>query len=107
MKKITPALIAFIIILPLLSIGQTLDKTANEAFMITRMVNKFHVEPRTVNDAFSQDVFTGMLNKTDEDRLFFTKGDIGKLNAYRTRLDDEITHRKTAYLSLFINTYKQ
>ncbi len=107
MKKITPALIAFIIILPLLSIGQTLDKTANEAFMITRMVNKFHVEPRVVNNAFSEDVFTGMLNKTDEDRLFFTKSDISKLNPYRTRLDDEIKHRNTAYLTLFINIYRQ
>ncbi len=75
--------------------------------MITRMVNKFHVEPRAVNNAFSEDVFTGMLNKTDDDRLFFTKSDISKLNAYRTRLDDEIIHRKTAYLTLFINIYRQ
>ncbi len=106
MKKNIALFIALIII-PFLSNGQTTDKAANDAYLITRMVNKFHVEPRAVNDAFSASVFTGMLAKTDEDRIFFTKNDISRLNPYRTTIDDEIKRRKTAYLNLFIAIYKQ
>lgn len=75
--------------------------------MITRMVSKFHVEPREVNSAFSVAVFDGMLAKTDEEKLFFTTGDISRLSTYRTKLDNEIKQRKTGFLTLFINIYKQ
>jgi len=92
---------------PLLSSGQTTDKIANEAFVLTRMVDKFHVDPRPVNTAFSQNVFTVMLDKSDGDRIFFTKNDIDKLGVYTQTLDAEIKQRKTGYLNLFINIYRQ
>lgn len=75
--------------------------------MLIRMVNKFHVEPREINDVFSANVFTGMLDKTDEDKMFFTSNDISRLSIYTKSLDDEIKHRKTNYLNLFINIYRQ
>ena len=106
MKKHVALFIALIII-PFLSNGQTTDKAANDAYLITRMVSKFHVEPRAVNDVFSANVFAGMLNKTDEDRMFFTKNDISRLSTYRTTIDDEIKRRKTGFLNLFIDIYKQ
>ena len=107
MKRIITALIAFIAASPLLSLAQTPDKIANEAYVLIRMVNKFHVEPRDVNDRFSEDVFKGMLDKTDEGKIFFSKGDIGRLSKYMTAIDDEIKQRKTGYLTLFINIYQQ
>jgi carboxyl-terminal processing protease len=107
MKKIAAAFIAFTVV-PFLSIAQTTtDKTANEAFVLVRMVNKFHVEPRAVNDVFSMHVFSGMLDRADEDRIFFTKNDIARLDVFRKSLDNEIKHRKTAYLDLFISIYRQ
>jgi carboxyl-terminal processing protease len=106
MKKIV-AVLAFLISNPFLSIAQTTDKTADEAFVLIRMVNKFHVEPRQVNDAFSRDVFKGMLDKTDADKIFFTRDDIRKLSFYTTTLDQEIKQRKTGYLNIYINIYKQ
>jgi carboxyl-terminal processing protease len=106
MKKVIPAFI-LIIIQPLLSSAQTTDKIANEAFIVTRMVDKFHVEPRKVDDKFSADVFAGIFERTDGERVFFTRGDMSRLGAYRTRLDDEIKHHKTGFLNLFINIYRQ
>ncbi|HWB27119.1 MAG TPA: hypothetical protein VG738_16695 [Chitinophagaceae bacterium] len=53
--------------------SQPAAKIADEAFVITRMVAKFHVEPRNVNDSFSTDVYSQLLLKTDEEKLFFTK----------------------------------
>ena len=75
--------------------------------MITRMVNKFHVQPRPVNDVFSSDVFSGMLTRTDDDKIFFTKNDISRLSVYTKTLDAQIKQRKTDYLNLFINVYQQ
>jgi carboxyl-terminal processing protease len=105
MKSIA-ALIAFIIV-PVLSYCQTVDKTANDAFVLIRMVNKFHVEPREVNSVFSAGVYKGMLEATDPERMYFTQADIYKLSAYTTTLNYEIKHRKTAYLTLFTGLYKQ
>ncbi|WP_295674557.1 carboxy terminal-processing peptidase [uncultured Mucilaginibacter sp.] len=106
MKKLRAALFT-LLFLPTLSNAQTTDRVANEAFVITRMVNKFHVEPRQLNASFSADVFKGMLDKADEDRIFFTQNDIGRLNPYRAVIAGEIKQRNTAYLDLFISIYKQ
>ena len=70
------------------------------------MVNKFHVEPRPVNSVFSADVFAGMLDKTDDEKIFFLTSDISRLAPYKNTLDAEIKHRKTGYLTLFINSYR-
>jgi len=106
MKNPAAALIAFIII-PALAYCQTAAKIANDAFVITRMVNKFHVQPRPVDDAFSTYVYNGMLTKTDGDKIFFIQDDITRLSAYTTAIDDEIKHRKTGYLNLFTSLYAQ
>lgn len=106
MKNIVLIITGFILI-PLLSFCQTTDKIANEAYILIRMVNKFHVEPREVNDKFSVDLFNNMLINTDDDKIFFTKSDINMLSKYRTTLDDQIKHRKTDYLDLFIKIYKR
>ncbi len=104
MKKILLTLIA---VAPLLLQAQTSAKVANEAYVLTRMVNKFHVEPRDVNDAFSSDVFAQMLVRVDDEKLFFTKEDIAKLSAFNTTIDDEIKQKKTGYLDLFTAIYQQ
>lgn len=105
MKNIILIITGFIFI-PFLSFSQTTDKIANEAYVLIRMVNKFHVEPREVNDKFSVDLFNNMLTNTDDDKIFFTKGDIDKLSKYRITLDDQIKHSKTDYLDLFIRIYQ-
>src|SRR6185503_15953240 len=106
MIKKLPVVIA-LLISPIISHSQTNDKIAHEAFMITRMVNKFHVQPREVNDQFSADVFSGMLLKADPDKVFFLKADIDRLSVYTGTIDDEIKQQKTAYLHLFTNIYQQ
>lgn len=106
MKKLWAALFAFLFF-PILSNAQTTDKVANEAFVITRMVSKFHVEPQQLNASFSADVFKGMLDKADEDHIFFTQNDINRLNHYRAVIADEIKQHNTAFLNLFISIYRQ
>ncbi|MFI5158225.1 MAG: S41 family peptidase [Sphingobacteriales bacterium] len=103
MKKITT--LTILILSPLLSICQTNDKVANDAFVLISMVNKFHVDPRPVDGSFSKDVFARMLAKTDPGKLLFTQSDINRLTIYTTTIDKEIKQRKTDYLSLFTRLY--
>ena len=98
-----------IIVLPLIpfwSQSQSAGKFAHEAFMITRMVNKFHVDPRPVDSKFSAAVFAAMLDNTDPDRIYFTKADIDRLAPYQKALDKEILLSKSGFLNLFTTIYE-
>ena len=106
MKKNRIAFIVFIII-PAFCFSQASDKIANQAFIITRMVSKLHVDPRPVNSSFSAEVFSGILNRTDPDKVFFMENDINRLGSYTTSLDVEIKNRKTGFLNLLIKIYQR
>jgi len=102
-----PFFLVLITLIPVFALSQTTSKIANEAFVVTRMVAKFHVAPRSLNDSFSTDVYNQMLIKADEGKEFFTKDDIAKFSAFRTLIDDEIKQKNTDFLTLFTNTYLQ
>jgi carboxyl-terminal processing protease len=86
---------------------QTTTNFAHEAFMVTRMVNKFHVQPRAVDSRFSADVFKSMLRDADPDKIYFLKPDIDRLSIYRNILDKEISQQKDDFLRLFTVIYQQ
>ncbi len=88
-------------------ICQPIQKSAEDAFMITRMAAKFHVQPRDLNDDFSKDVFNALLKKLDDEKIFFTQEDIRQLSVYKFKLDEEIATRKTIFLQLLISIYSQ
>ena len=73
--------------------------------MITRMVNKFHVEPKPVDSKFSVRVFAAMLDNADPERIYFIKSDIDRLSSYQKVLDKEILLSKTGYITLFTGIY--
>ncbi|HLZ86228.1 MAG TPA: S41 family peptidase, partial [Puia sp.] len=83
------------------------DSKATDAFLITRMVEKFHVQPRQLDKTMSAAIYTQLLRSLDDQRLFFTQSDIAQLSAYRYRLDEEILGRKTAFLQLLTGLYQQ
>jgi len=106
MRKI---LLLVLIKMPLLSSSQTqtLNQAATDAYIIVRMAEKFHVQPRAVDDRFSVDMFNRILEDLDEDRLYFTSADIDKLNVYRTQLDEEVRQKKINFLQLLLAIYQQ
>lgn len=85
--------------------AQKVSKTASDAFIITRMVQKFHVQPRILNDSFSIDFFNKTLSALDDEKIFFTQQDISKLKAYEYLLDEQVAQKKTDFLQLLINLY--
>ena len=87
--------------------AQDFSKTMNKAFLITRMAEKFHLQPRTLNDTLSTDLFTAFLKELDEHHTIFLADDISRLSAYQFQLDDAITKRSTDFLTLASSLYTQ
>ena len=78
-----------------------------DAFVITRMIDKFHVQPRTVDDSFSMRVYDRLLDELDDEHIFFTREDIRKLSVYRLKLADQILQQKTDFLQLLTELFHQ
>ncbi|HEV3414159.1 MAG TPA: S41 family peptidase [Puia sp.] len=94
-------------ILPYLLTAQYIDQKAADAWLISRMVEKYHVAPRTLDKEMSAAIFSQMLDALDGQQLIFTTGDIQRLGAWKLRLDDEILNRRTDFLTLLAGLYKQ
>jgi len=87
--------------------AQSTDQKANEAWLISRMVEKFHVAPRPLDKEMSAILFSRMLEALDEQRIIFTTTDVKQLSAYRLMLDDEILNKRSGFLTLLAGLYKQ
>ena len=87
--------------------AQTIDQKATDAWLITRMADRYHVSPRPLDKEMSAAIFSQLLEGLDGQRLIFTADDIRQLSAYRLTLDEEILNRRTAFLTLVAGLYKQ
>lgn len=92
---------------PFFSRSQTPDNKATDAYLITRMVEKFHVQPRPLDKTMSAAIYSRMLQTLDEDRIFLIQSDIVKLSVYRNTLDEEIANKRTGFLQLLTSLYQQ
>ncbi len=97
----------FCIIHVLILTAQPSGKTQHDTYLISRMVEKFHVQPRPLDDEMSSAIFSRTLEALDDERIFFTQADIGQLSVYRYRLADEIRNRQFGFLQLLTSLYKQ
>lgn len=82
----------------LTTIAQDFSKSMHNAFLITRMVEKFHIQPRPLDDEFSNDLFSQFIKAADPERLIFSASDIKDISIYRNTLDEEIMHQGTAFI---------
>lgn len=105
MKKSVSLAVASIVYVTSLY-AQPLNKAATDAFLLTRMIQKFHVQPRPLNDELSNDFFNQVLKQLDDDRIFFIGEDISKLQPYRFLLDDQVRVKKTDYLQSITALYQ-
>ena len=111
MRKVTFLSACLIVMLPVIlpfTLGaQSPEKNVHDAFMISRMVEKYHVQPRPLNDEMSAAIYSRILEVLDDHRIFFTEGDIRQLSVYRLTLADEIRGQKSGFLQLLTGIYKQ
>jgi carboxyl-terminal processing protease len=85
----------------------SINKAATDAFLITRMAAKYHVQPPLINDQFSENMFGQLFNLLDPQRVFITGTDIKALQTFKLQLDDEIKNKKTDFLGSLIPLYQK
>lgn len=93
--------------LSLFAQSRSLETTAQDAFVISRMVEKFHVQPRPLDEEMSAAIYSRTLEALDDQHIFFTQQDLRQLSVYRTRLSDEIRNRQFTFLQLLVSIYTQ
>lgn len=104
MKAILP-LIFLSCVLP--AKAQTVyDKAATDAFLVTRMVEKFHLSPKQADSEFSAAAFDRLLNLLDKDKIFFSQYDLELLLPFRLQLHQEVLQKKTAFLRLLSQRFE-
>lgn len=87
--------------------AQTLDQKIADAWMISRMVARYHVAPRPLDQGMSAAIYSQMLEALDEERLILSADDVRQLDPYRLSLDAEILNRRDGYLKLLIGLYQR
>jgi len=87
--------------------AQSPGNKAADAFLISRMVEKFHTQPRPLDKTMSAAIYARMLEALDPQSIFFTQEDITRLSSYRDRLDEEILGQKTTFLQLITGLYER
>ncbi len=103
-------LIIYLLFSTTLLFGQSqsvLQKASSDAYLITRMADKFHVKPKVVNEEFSREVYTEILKRIDNSRLLLTQEDLTKLEPFRYSLHKEILRKKTGFFQLIVNIYSE
>ena len=82
-------------------------QAVNDAFVITRMAEKFHIQPRPLDDKMSADIFEDVFTTLDNNKIFLTREDMAKLLPYQNQLDDLIKNRKPDFLNQLTALLKQ
>ena len=105
MKHIIPGFFIFFLFSFLGSQAQLTKPTAETSYTITRMAEIYHVQPRTVDKAFSIDLYSQMIRALDQDKIYFSAEDIRQLDNWRYTLNDQLLNKKEDFLKLLINIY--
>jgi carboxyl-terminal processing protease len=87
--------------------SQLLKKTVDKAYVITRLVDKFHVQPRPIDQRFSADLFSSMLASLDENRIYFLASDIDRLGAFQNILNTLLLDRRADFLTVLTSLFIQ
>ena len=80
---------------------------AQEIIWMRNALEKYHVEPRRIDDHFSADLLQKMLDDLDPERIIFIAPEVAALEQFRTQLDDEINGRSTRFLQQLKTDYKR
>ena len=105
--KPPPLYVVLLVFLPFLTIAQQNRPVATDAYMVTRMAEKFHTQPRPLDRTFSGQFFQQFLNELDGQYFLFLSEDRKRLESFRFQLDDQIRRQRTDFLDLVISIYQQ
>jgi carboxyl-terminal processing protease len=85
--------------------GQTIQDYRTETIKLSDFLQRYHVEPRKIDDRFSVDVYNATLAALDPQKVIFTGQDVAWLNAYRESIDDEINGKNWSFVEKLSDRY--
>ncbi len=86
---------------------QSPSPVGKQAVMLRRVLDKYHYQPRPLNDSLSAQIFRRFLGMLDPRHLYFTAADVQQLSGYRTRLDEELGGKSWQLVPLATKLYGQ
>jgi carboxyl-terminal processing protease len=86
---------------------QSPSPVSKQAVMLRRVLDKYHYQPRPLNDSLSAHIFRRFLRMLDPRHLYFTAADVQQLSEYRTRLDEELWGKSWQFVPLVTKLYRQ
>jgi carboxyl-terminal processing protease len=66
------------------------------------VMNRIHYNPQANNDELSKKIFKLYLDRADAGRRFLTQGDVEKLKAYETQIDDQLKNQDFTFFNLSV-----
>ncbi len=90
--------IGLIFIIPVQFFFSQPDETSRHAWMISKMAEKYHYQPKLVNDEFATDVFEHFIKNLDPLKVYFTKEEFEDLRLKSKQIDDDILAQKRSFL---------
>jgi carboxyl-terminal processing protease len=86
--------------------AQTAQGYASDAFTLVRLVEKYHVEPRSLDISFSELFFDHFFVGLDENKLIFTQQEMLQYQHFREKLHLEVLNQKTDFLKIVSQGYE-
>ncbi len=80
---------------------------ATDAFLMMRLVQKIHVQPRPMDDTFSVHFFDRFIESLDEECILFTGADMTQLLPYRTQMCDQVRMQRADFLQKTTTLFEQ
>lgn len=81
------------------------DSTRKEKVVIAtifEILKSFHYDPQSLDDKFSERMFTLYLKSLDYNKMYFTQEEISVLNTYKLLLDNEIQQSSLTFFDLSV-----
>lgn len=87
--------------------AQSSHDIQKQLLVTRRVIELNHFSPKVVDDYFSRQVFDQLLERLDENKLYFTAADIQELSNYSTQLDDELNGKSWKFFDRLKKLYKE
>ena len=103
LKYLLTVLLGALVILSFKILGSQKEKEQVIFSLVRDALLNVHLQPRTVGDEMSLEVYDNYLESLDYNKLFLTQEELAPLESFRYLLDDAFHQNNTAFFELSYN----
>lgn len=81
------------------------SKVAKKSKQILQAIDRYHYQPRPIDDEFSAFLYCDLIKSLDERKLMFSTTDLEQLNEFRDELDNHINNNDYSFIKEISNLY--